>query len=732
MTDNTSTLQGGTDYTAVDFSPLVDLFADEVVTHSLVRDVPLTDGRILALLTLDNGRDHTRPNTLGPLTLLEFSAALDDLAARALRGEIHGVAVIGKPFILAAGADLSKVTEIPSREVGKLLAQLGHHALGKLGTLGVPSFVFINGLALGGGLEIALNADYRTVDKTAPAIALPEVFLGLIPGWGGSYLLPNLVGIENALKVIIENPLKNNRTLTGTDALELGIADVMFGSVSFLEESIRWADGVLAGSVTVNRSNTPGKIERLVKWDAAIGIARKMLQSKIGSIATAPYVALDLVKAARTGTRNAAFAREDDALADLISGDQLPASLYAFDLVQKRAKRPAGAPDKALARPITKVGVIGAGLMASQFALLFVRRLKVPVVITDLDQARVDKGVAYIHDEIATLQAKGRINPDEANRLRALVTGTTDKADFADADWVIEAVFEELGVKQDVFAEIEKHISATAILATNTSSLSVEQIGAKLAHPERLVGFHFFNPVAVMPLIEVVNTPATDEVALSTAMVIAAKLRKNAVITRDTPGFVVNRVLAKLLGEAMHAVDTGTPFEVVNGALAPFGLPMTPFELLELVGLKVGAHVLDTHHAAFPDRFFESTNLHRLAEHGKILERNSKGQVTGFDKGAQKIVAGGSTPMTGEQILRRVEDGLADEINRMLDDDVVHAPEDVDLCMLLGAGWPFQMGGVTPYLDRVGASKRVFGGTFHTPMILGVGSTVPTGDNVLN
>jgi 3-hydroxyacyl-CoA dehydrogenase/enoyl-CoA hydratase/carnithine racemase len=731
MTEHTSPSPTGTDYTAVDFSPLVDLFADEVVTHSLVRDVPLTGGRTLALLTLDNGRDHTRPNTLGPLTLLEFSSALDDLTARATRGEIHGVAVTGKPFILAAGADLSKVTEIPSREVGKLLAQLGHHALGKLGALGVPSFVFINGLALGGGLEIALNADYRTVDRTVPAIALPEVFLGLIPGWGGSYLLPNLVGIENALKVIVENPLKNNRTLSGADALELGIADVMFGSVSFLEESIRWADGVLAGSVTVKRPNAPGKIERLVKWDAAIGIARKMLQAKIGPIATSPYVALDLVKAAKSGTKAQAFAREDDALADLISGDQLPASLYAFDLVQKRAKRPAGAPDKALARPITKVGVIGAGLMASQFALLFVRRLKVPVVITDLDQARVDKGVAYIHDEIATLQNKGRINPDEANRLRALVTGTTDKADFADADWVIEAVFEELGVKQDVFAEIEKHISPTAILATNTSSLSVEQIGAKLAHPERLVGFHFFNPVAVMPLIEVVNTPATDEVTLATAMVTAAKLKKNAVITRDTPGFVVNRVLAKLLGEAMHAVDTGTPFEVVNGALAPFGLPMTPFELLELVGLKVGAHVLDTHHSAFPERFFESTNLHRLAEHGKILERNSKGQVTGFDKGAQKIVAGGTTPMTAEQILRRVEDGLADEIKRMLDDDVVHAPEDIDLCMLLGAGWPFQMGGVTPYLDRVGASERVFGGTFHTPTIRGVGSAVPTGDNVL-
>ena len=183
--------------------------------------------------------------------------------------------------------------------------------------------------------------------------------------------------------------------------------------------------------------------------------------------------------------------------------------------MQKRAKRPVGAPDKALAKKVTKVGIIGAGLMASQFALLFVRRLQVPVLITDLDQARVDKGVAYIHDEIGKLRGEGPHRPATRRTGSARsCTGTTDKADFADCDLVIEAVFEEVGVKQEVFAEIEQFIAAEAILATNTSSLSVEQIGAKLAHPERLVGFHFFNPVAVMPLIEVVKTPQTTDATL--------------------------------------------------------------------------------------------------------------------------------------------------------------------------------------------------------------------------
>ncbi|MFU8947942.1 3-hydroxyacyl-CoA dehydrogenase NAD-binding domain-containing protein [Mycetocola zhadangensis] len=709
-----------TDYSTLDFSPLVELSADEVVTHSFVRDVTLPGGRVIALITLDNGRDHTRPNTLGPVTLLELGKTLDEQKERAARKEIDAVAVTGKPFILAAGADLSKVSEVDSRDTALLLGQLGHFVFNKLDTLGVPSFVFINGLALGGGLEIGLHATYRTLDASAPAIALPEVFLGLIPGWGGAYLLPNLIGIENALKVVIENPLKMNRMLKGPDAFELGIADAMFPAATFLEDSLRWAGQVLDGTTKVVRKNQPGKVERLVKWDAAIGIARKMLESKIGTIPKAPYLALDLLKAAKSGTRAEGFEREDRALAELSTGDQFQASNYAFNLVQKRAKRPAGAPDKALAQKVTKIGVIGAGLMASQFALLFVRRLQVPVVITDLDQGRVDKGLDYIRGEIATLLGKKRISPDEANRLNALVSGTTDKRDFADCDWVIEAVFEELGVKQDVFADVEQYISETTILATNTSSLSVEEIGAKLAHPERLVGFHFFNPVAVMPLIEVVKTPKTTDEALATAMATAKNLRKNAVITRDTPGFVVNRVLAKVLGEAMFAVDSGTSFATVDEALAPLGLPMPPSQLLDLVGLKVGAHVLDTHHAAFPERFYRSENLHKLAEYGTLLEKDAKGKVKGFDKGALKIVSGGKDPLTADVILRRLEDGLADEIHRMLDDRVVEAPEDIDLCMILGAGWPFHMGGITPYLDRTGASERVFHGTFHDPEIRGI------------
>ena len=713
-----------TDYESIDFSPILSAAATdgEVITHSPVRDITLPSGAVLALITLDNGRDHTRPNTLGPATLAELGQTLAGLKARAAAGEIQAVGITGKQYILAAGADLSDISRVGSIDDARLVAQLGHKVIGSLGDLGVPSFAFVNGLALGGGLEIALNSTYRTVDASAAAVALPEVFLGIIPGWGGAYLLPNLIGIENALEVVISNPLKQNRMLKPQQAFDLGIMDAIFPAANYLENSLRWADGVLSGAVKVHRKNEPGKMERLTKWPIAIKMARGMLESKIGTVPRSPYVALDPLDKAKSGTKAEGFAREDEALAELVTGDQFAASMYAFDLVQKRAKRPVGAPDKQLAKKVTKVGVIGAGLMASQFALLFVRKLQVPVLITDLDQSRVDKGLAYIREEIGKLEAKGRLDADAANRLRGLVSGTTDKSDYADCDFVIEAVFEEVGVKQQVFGDIEKIIADDAILATNTSSLSVEEIGAKLAHPERLVGFHFFNPVAVMPLIEIVKTPHTSEAALSTAFVVAKGLGKNAVLTADAPGFVVNRLLAKVMGEAARAVYEGTPLMTVEKAFAPIGLPMTPFQLIDLVGWKVAAHVQDTMVTAFPDRFYANENFHALAQLDAVVEKDKGGRVSGWTKQAEKALKGavGSTPASADEILRRVQDGLAQEIRIMLDEGVVPEVEDIDLCLILGAGWPFIDGGASPYLDREGASERVFGDTFHHPPIRGI------------
>ncbi|CAL9593875.1 Fatty acid oxidation complex subunit alpha [Nocardiopsis dassonvillei] len=681
-----------------------ELFKDEVVTRAISRDIELPYGAGTAvLITLDNGHDHTRPNTFGPGGLLSLDAAIE--AARG-RKDIVAVAVTGKPFIFAVGADLSGVPAIQNREQALAIGKLGHDVFRKLGELDVPTFALINGAAMGGGVEVGLHCTYRTISSGVPAVALPETFLGLVPGWGGTYLLPNLIGAEKALKVIIDNPLAQNKMLKGTQAFELGIADAIFEPADFVEESLRWAARVVKGDVEVERP----AVDKGEAWDNAVNMARFVVEGKLHGAAPAPARAVELVAEARNRTRDEGFAAEDEALADLIMSPELKAGLYAFDLVQKRAKRPAGAPDKSLARKVTKVGVVGAGLMAGQLALLFARRLDVPVVMTDLDQERLDKGVAYVHGEVDKLLKKGRVDQDKANHLKALVTGSLTKDAFADADFVIEAVFEKMEVKQKVFAEVEAVVSPEAILATNTSSLSITEMAAGLEHPERVVGFHFFNPVAVLPLLEIIRGGKTDDASLATAFAVAKKLKKTAVLCKDAPAFVVNRLLTLFMGEVLGAVSEGTEPEVADRAVAPLGLPMSPLMLLQLVGPAVALHVSETLHEAFPDRFAVSPQLAEVVKAGRTAIYAPDFSI---DPEVKKLLSGGDAPSTEPEILDRALRALAREIRIMLDEGVVAEAADIDLCLITGAGWPFHTGGITPYLDKAGVSEAVNGRRFH-------------------
>ncbi|WP_049565014.1 3-hydroxyacyl-CoA dehydrogenase NAD-binding domain-containing protein [Streptomyces sp. SBT349] len=685
-------------------------FPDEVVTEARVRHLDLPEGAgRFALITLDNGFDHTKPTTFGPRSLARLDEALDQVAAEADAGEIVGAGLTGKPFIFAVGADLKGVEVLREREDALGIGLGGHQVFKRLAGLSVPTFAFYNGAAMGGGVEVGLHCTYRTVSESVGAFALPEVFLGLVPGWGGCTLLPNLIGADRAVTVIIENALSQNRMLKGPQVYELGIADAIFEAADFLEQSLRWAAAVLRGEIEVIRQPP----DRGEAWDRAVARGRSLADEKVHGAAPAAYRALDIIADARNGDLRAGFEAEDRALADLIMGDELRSGIYAFNLVQRRAKRPVGAPDKGLARPVTKVGIVGAGLMASQLALLFVRRLEVPVVLTDIDRERVEAGVRWVHEQIDFLLLKGRIGQDAANRLKAAVTGSLDRAAaFGDADFVIEAVFEEMGVKRQVFGELEDVVPEHAILATNTSSLSVTEMASGLRHPERVVGFHFFNPVAVLPLLEVVRAAETDDAALATAFAVAKKLRKSAVLVKDAPAFVVNRVLTRFMGEVLGSIDEGTPVEVADRALAPLGLPMSPIVLLDLVGPAVAHHVAGTLSGAFPDRFHVSENLSRVVEAGKrTLYLHDSGKPE-LDPEVAALFEVGSTVLSEEQVRARALDAIAEEIGLMLDEGVVAEAQDVDLCLITGAGWPFHLGGITPYLDREGISQRVLGRRF--------------------
>ena len=682
---------------------------EEVITLALVRDVDLAafgGSGSMALITLDNGRDHNRPNTFGPASLASLNAAITEAISR----KPVAMAITGKPFIFAAGVDLSAVGYIQNRDQSLAIGKIGHDVFRRLDECGIPTFAFVNGLALGGGLEVALHCKYRTLASTA-FTGLPEVFLGLVPGWGGATILPKLIGPERAVQVIMLNALNNNTMMKAKDALKLGVVDAVFEPADFIERSIAFATSVLSGSTAIERkdySDDPG-------WESALATGRAAALKKYGGAEIAsPMTALKLIAEAKSNTRGAGFDAEDAALADLTMSDALRASLYAFNLIQKKRKKVEGAPKPALARKVTKVGVVGAGLMASQLALLLLRNLKCPVVMTDIDQERADKGVAWVKNELVKAVEKKRMSPEAAQRLSLLITGSADQSVFAGCDFIIEAIFEELSLKQELFKKLESIISPECVLATNTSSLSVEKMSQGLKNPERVVGFHFFNPVAVMPLLEVARTSTTDDATTATAIAVGKELKKVMIICKDAPGFVVNRLLTRFMGEITDAVDEGTPPAVADSAMSSIGFPMSPFQLLDLVGPGVGLHVSKTLHNNLGPRYRISPTMQAMVDQGvrNFYIKNEDGTVTA-NPTALALIPKGDSPSTPEQVRTRALTALASEARMMLDEGVVATAAEIDFCMLMGAGWPMHLGGILPYLDRSGISDSVCGSRFH-------------------
>jgi len=661
----------------------------------------------IALLTMDNGEDYKKPNTFDEEALTSLNQALDVIVREP---EVKGLLLTGKPYIFAAGADLTEIPYINTFEQGRDIGRFGHATFKRIMGLPFPSVAAINGAALGGGLEITLYCTYRTVSKGAFPIAFPECFLGLVPGWGGCTLTPRLVGPEKALELIIFNPLNQNRMINGPRAFEMGLADRLFDTAEFLDDSLRFLEAIIAGTEKVERApvDTSG-LKQLV------GKAKAFVDSRVHGAAIAPYRALELVEGTFTWDVDRSFVEEDRALGDLIKSRQCKASIYSFDLTQRRAKRPAGVPDVS-PQKVSKVGLIGAGLMASQLALLFLQRLGVPVVMKDIKQEFVDKGLGYIRAELGKQVEKGKLLEPKARYLGSLVRGTLNWADFADCDFVIEAVFEEMAVKQQVFAEAEGVVPETCILASNTSSLSLTEMASRLRHPERVVGFHFFNPVAVLPLVEIIRGEKTNAPTLSTAFSIARTLNKTAILVKDAPAFLVNRILTKMMVDCLELVDEGADFQAVDDALLGLGLPMAPFDLLGLVGPAVAFHVLETlNHAFGPQRFPMSANLQRLAQAKKAAIYIGEAPDRRVDPEVKSLwQKRGEREFRREEIVERVLTNLTKEIDLVLQEGVVTDTRDIDLAMIMGAGWPFFMGGITMYLDMAGYTPKVLQKVFFT------------------
>src|SRR5450830_1008521 len=436
--------------------------AEELITEFKVTYYEHPKAGKLAIMTMDNGADYKKPNTFGAGALASLNQAMDNLDK-----DIKGLLLTGKTFIFSVGADLMKKHEIKTREDAVESGRGGHAAFKRIMDLGVPTLAAVNGAAIGGGVEISLYCDYRTISTGVTAYAFPECFLGLVPGWGGTQLVPRLIGPDKALTLIVRNPLQNNRMINGKKAFEMGLADRLFEPVEFFDESINLLAGIVTGDVKIEREKPD-----FSGLDEVIASTREFVVGRVHSGAIASYRALDLVKGSAEWSLDDGFEQESQALGDLIISNQVRASVYSFDLAQRRAKQMVGIPDVQPLQ-VNKVGVIGAGLMASQLAVLFLRRLEGPVVMKD--------------------------------------------------------------IKQKVFGAVEKYVSDTAVLATYITALSTTEMAKDLKHPERVIGFHFFNPVAVLPLLEIIKGKKTNEVTTSTAGAVAKKIKKTIVVMNDAP-----------------------------------------------------------------------------------------------------------------------------------------------------------------------------------------------------
>jgi enoyl-CoA hydratase/carnithine racemase len=364
----------------------------------------------VALVTIDNGEDHTKPTFFGRAAL----ASLDRVLGELERGDFAALVVTGKPFVFAAGADLNEFHGATA-ELAREGSRAGHDLFGRLAALPFPTVAAINGACLGGGLELALHCDARTISSAVRHLAFPEVFLGIVPAWGGTQLVPRLVGVEAAVKLIVTNPLRQNRLVDAASAVELGLADRLFGPAEFLDESIAFALGLADGHPAVEQDT-----------ETVLRRARAQVDDAVHGAAPAPYRALELIEGACSGwTLEEGYRAEEEAVAELLPGRHAQASLYAFELVERRAKRRPPALADALPRKVEKVGIVGAGLMARQIATLVLRRLEVPVVLRDVSGEQVEEALDEVRGEIDRLAAKGRYDEGKARFLRSIVTGST-------------------------------------------------------------------------------------------------------------------------------------------------------------------------------------------------------------------------------------------------------------------------------------------------------------------
>jgi 3-hydroxyacyl-CoA dehydrogenase/enoyl-CoA hydratase/3-hydroxybutyryl-CoA epimerase len=655
--------------------------------------------------------DHParRVNVLDADAIASLEAALNDLEASTPPGL---VVLSGKTGSFIAGADIDAIAGITDPDLVHKLVRRGQAAFSRLAALGCPKVAAIDGVCLGGGTELALACDSRVAtEEPRTQIGLPEVMLGIFPAWGGTTRLPRLVGLPAALDLIL-----TGRSLDARRAEKVGLVARAVPAAWLVESAERHLAQVARRPARKRRDRY--RARSLGEWflDATapgralvFSQARKSVLTRAGGKYPAPLAALRVLENTYGRAEPHGLAAEADAVAPLVVGPVCKNLVRIFRLSEDAKRANVVADPGVKPAAVSRMALIGAGVMGAGIAELAARQ-GISVRMREIRPEALQKGLQVIRGVIEERTRKQRGGAREVDAQMARVLPTLDLTGMAHADFSLEAVVEDLDVKRRVFAELEVRVPEGALLASNTSSLSIDALAAGLLHPGRFVGFHFFNPVHRMPLVEVVRGARTTDVALVTAVALARRLGKTPVVVRDSPGFVVNRVLMPYLREALHMLEEGYAVTDLDAAMRGFGMPMGPFEVVDEVGLDVAQKVAGVLAAAFPERMQPSPALAKLIASGRLGRKNGRGFYR--HRGRERVPDRAVRAVLGLPAARRTQAGdalaermvlaMINEGARCVEEGIVAGPEWVDLAMVFGAGFPPWRGGLLRHADTLG------------------------------
>lgn len=620
----------------------------------------------------------------------------------------------GKEGMFIAGADIDEIAKISDRQDGQAKAEMGQAIFNRIYALPFPTVAAIQGVCLGGGLELALACSFRVVsDGPRVRLGMPEVNLGIIPGFGGTQRLPRLLGLSRALPIIL-----SGKPIDAKKALRIGLVDAIVSDTFFHDKVVAFSSGIV-NTDTAQRIQSKRRRFRGLTWlleRTPIGRMMIYRQAKQSVLSTtkghypAPLLALESVKYGYRHSLVRGLAREAEIFSKLVI-TPISANLIRLFYAQEAMKKDKGVTTDRLPTPLNRFGVLGAGLMGGGISWLLSYR-KGSVRMKDVSLQALGTGLASAKCLFSQLRQRKKMTHYDESMLMHRLSPTLDYSGFDRVDMVIEAIVERMDVKKAVFQELESIVSDSAIIASNTSGLSITEMATVLKRPERFVGFHFFSPVNRMPLVEVIRGEKTSDETVAAVVALAKELKKTPVVVKNCPGFLVNRILIPYVNEAVRLVENGVSIERVDRIASSFGMPLGPLALADEVGLDVGYKVAKQLEAGYGGRMTVTAGFDRIRDVETLLGKKSGYGFYRYDQGRKSvnqdlmnILEVSPISLSDDTVRDRLILVMVNEASRCLSESIVSDPMVVDMAMILGTGFPPFRGGLCRYADSLGVTK---------------------------